>query len=108
MFPKLTMVLNTRNDKCSFTDKITLHLFSKVDSIVKYFPDLQNRQVNAWVLRPYSMDEWVVLDIEIDVKAQFFGLHENNTQKIEFKNIQLATFGKKIGGEYYCQKMPQK
>ncbi|XP_025420883.1 zinc finger BED domain-containing protein 5-like [Sipha flava] len=100
MFPELTMVLDERNEKCSFTDQIALHLLSVVDSISKYFPDLKNRQVNAWVLRPFSVDENVFPDTEIETKSQFLGLRENNTQKIDFENTQLATFWRKIGGEY--------
>lgn len=100
MFPLLTMVLDEKNEKCSFTDQITLHLFSVVESIEKYFPDLENRYVNAWVLRPFSVDESVFPDIEIEAKAQFLGLREDNTLKIDFENTQLATFWRKIGGEY--------
>lgn len=55
MFPELTMVLDERNEKCTFTDQIALHLLSVVDSIGKYFPDLKNRQVNAWVPRPKTL-----------------------------------------------------
>jgi len=55
------MVLDARNEKCSFTDQITLHLSSVIDSIGKYFPDLENRQVNAWVLRPFQwMKEYYI------------------------------------------------
>ncbi|XP_060855696.1 protein FAM200A-like [Metopolophium dirhodum] len=100
MFPELTMVLDERNEKCSFTDQIALHLLSVVDSIGKYFPDLKNRQVNAWVLRPFSVDENVFPDTEIETKSQFLGLREDNTQKIDFYNTLLATFWRKIGGEY--------
>ncbi|XP_025202808.1 zinc finger BED domain-containing protein 5-like, partial [Melanaphis sacchari] len=97
MFSELTMVLDEKNEKCSFANQITLHLLSVVDSIDKYFPDLENRQVNTWVLRPFSVDESVFSDIEIEAKAQFLELREDNTQKIDFKNTQLATFWRKIG-----------
>ena len=77
-----------------------LHLLSVVDSIGIYFPNFKNCQVNAWVLRPFSVDESVFPDIEIEAKAQFLGLHEDNTQKIDFENTQLAKFWQKIGGKY--------
>jgi len=98
MFPELTMVLDEINEKCSFTDQIALHLLSAVDSISKYFSDLKNRQVNTWVLRSFSVDENVFPDTEIETKSQFLGLHEDNTKKKDFENIQLATFWQKIGG----------
>jgi len=60
--PELTMVIDERNEKCSFTDQMALHFLSVVDLIGKYFPDLKNRQVNAWVLRPFSVDENVIPD----------------------------------------------
>ena len=61
---------------------------------------MNNRLVNAWVLRPFSVDESVYPDIEIEAKTQFLELREDNTQKIDFENIQLATFWRTIGGEY--------
>jgi len=102
------MVLDARNEKCSFADQITLHLSPVVDSIGKYFLDLENRQVNSWVLGLFSVDEAVFSDIEIEAKVQFLGLREDNTQKIDFGNTQLATFWRKIGVEYihYCRKKP--
>lgn len=48
LFPELTIVLDEKNENCSFTDQITLRL-SVVDSICKYFLDLNNHQVNTWV-----------------------------------------------------------
>jgi hypothetical protein len=46
------------------------------------------------------VNENVFPNIEIYVKLQFLRLLENNTQKIDFENAQLATFWRKIGGEY--------
>jgi hypothetical protein len=46
------------------------------------------------------VDEGIFSDTEIKAKAQFLGLREDNTLKIDFKNTQLATFWQKIGGEY--------
>jgi len=43
MFPELIMVLDERNEKCSFTDQIDFHLLSVVDAISKYFPELKHR-----------------------------------------------------------------
>ncbi|XP_050058613.1 protein FAM200A-like [Aphis gossypii] len=37
MFPELTMVLDERNEKCSFTDQIALHLLSIIDSIATFW-----------------------------------------------------------------------
>jgi len=49
---------------------------------------------------PFSVDENVFPDTEIETKSQFLGLREDNTLKIDFENTQLATFWRKIGGEY--------
>lgn len=61
---------------------------------------MKNRQVNVWVLRPFSVDESVFSDTEIEAKAQFLGLREDNTQKIDFENTKLVKFWRIIGGEY--------
>jgi len=51
-------------------------------------------------LGTFSADESVFTGIGIEAKAQFSGLREDNTQKIDFENARLATFSRKFAGEY--------
>lgn len=57
MFSELTMILDQSNEKCSFTEEISHHISSVISSISSYFPHLKNREANAWVLRPFSVNE---------------------------------------------------
>lgn len=52
------------------------------------------------MLRSFSVDEEIFPGIGIEAKAQFFGLCEENINKIDFENIQLTHNLQKVDGEY--------
>lgn len=89
MFQELTMALDARNKKCSFTNEITLPL-SSVLYISRHFPDLKNFQVNSWVLRSFSVDKWIIPDTEIESKntlwSSVYYRHYESRRNILFLN----------------------
>uniref|UniRef100_A0A8D9EPM7 SCAN domain-containing protein 3 n=1 Tax=Cacopsylla melanoneura TaxID=428564 RepID=A0A8D9EPM7_9HEMI len=100
MFSELTMILDQSNEECTFTKEIGDHLSSVISCISKYFPNLENRETNAWVLRPFSVNEESFPDSETQAKVQFLGLREDNTLKHDFEENEISTFWIRTGNEY--------
>lgn len=61
-------VINDKNAHSQMKPFSTCQLSSVVHSISKYFPDFENRQINAFVLSPFSVDKGIFPDTEIEVK----------------------------------------
>lgn len=75
------------NDKYLFSDEMALRLSPVGHSINKYFPDLENRQVNAWVTNlGQSREKGIFPNTDIETKAQFLGLCKDKTMKLDFEN----------------------
>ncbi|XP_039750840.1 SCAN domain-containing protein 3-like [Pararge aegeria] len=100
MFTQLCEQLNTEQNEITFKNSVIQHLSAIIDSLKQYFPDLDNRQSNSWILRPFSTDDDIIRDEDVAAKVEFLGLRENSTLKVEFQNYDLSTFWIKTGAEY--------
>jgi len=101
MFTQLCEQLsNTEVSKITFRNAVAQHLSTVIESLKQYFPDLDNRQSNSWILRPFSTVDDIFKDEDVAAKVEFLGLRENSTFKVEFQNYDLCTFWIKAGTEY--------
>ena len=91
---------NTEVSKITFRNAVAQHLSTVIESLKQYFPDLDNRQSNSWILRPFSTVDDIFKDEDVAAKVEFLGLRENSTFKVEFQNYDLCTFWIKAGTEY--------
>ncbi|GBP95151.1 hypothetical protein EVAR_71370_1 [Eumeta japonica] len=65
---------NDKADKITFEDSVVQHLSSVIISLQQYFPDMDNRQSNSWVLRPFLTDDNIFKDEDVSAKVEFLGL----------------------------------
>ncbi|GBP96328.1 Protein ZBED8 [Eumeta japonica] len=78
MFPQVCEQLeNDKADKITFEDSVVQHLSSVISSLQQYFPDMDNRQSNSWVLRPFLTDDNIFKDEDVSAKVEFLGLHQS-------------------------------
>ena len=59
MFSQLTTLLEGTEDKCPSTEK----------SISGYFHDLERREKNTWIVRPFSVEEGVIKYDDVTAKT---------------------------------------
>jgi hypothetical protein len=62
--------------------------------------------MNAWIVRPFSVEEGVMKDEDVMVKVEFLACEKINMLKADFWDSYLATLWQKAGGEYLilCQR----
>ena len=51
-----------------------------------------SRDMNAWIVRPFSVEEGVIKDEDVTAKVEFLSLREHNTLKVDFRDSDLTTF----------------
>lgn len=101
MFTQLCeQLVNEESAKITFENFVIHHLSSVIDSLKQYFPDIDNRQSNSWILRPFSTNDEIFEDEDVSAKVEHLGLRENSTFKVDFQNYDLGTFWRKVGAEY--------
>ena len=96
MFSHLTTLLGRTEEKCIFAGDALQHLHSTEESISGYFPDLERREKNTWIVRPFTVEEGVSKDDNVTAKESL-GLREDNPLKADFQDSDLATFWHKAG-----------
>lgn len=101
MFTQLSeQLVNIEKDKITFENSVVQHLSAVIDSVKHYFPDMDNRHSNSWILRPFTSDANIIKDEDVAAKVEFLELRENTTCRVEFQNYDLSTFWQKAGAEY--------
>ena len=97
MFSQLTKLLEGTEENCPFAGDIMQHLHSTEESISGYFPDLEHREKNTWIARPFSLKEGIIKDDDVTAEREFLGLREDNTLKADFQESGLGTFWHEAG-----------
>jgi hypothetical protein len=62
-----------------------------------FFPDTEQRDINAWIFRTFTVKERVIDYNDVKAKAEFLGMLEDNTLKTDFQGSYLATLRRKDG-----------
>jgi hypothetical protein len=56
------------------------------ESTSRYFTDVEQHDMNAWILGPFTVEEKVMEDKHVKAKAEFLGPQDGNTLKAEARN----------------------
>ena len=101
VFSALTNLMAEKKAECTFISDISEHLKSMDETIKSYFPNLDQREKNSWILKPFSSElENVIDDTDTNAKIEFLSLCEETSLKIEYKEQELCNFFGKLGNEY--------
>ena len=96
IFPELTTLLDATPDaECNFQE-ISTHLQAISEAIESYFPGLDDRSRDAWIVRPYSVEEGAINDTDVAAKVEFFRIREDAQLQSDFMEQELVTFWLKV------------
>ena len=95
-----TLLEGCESADCSFREEISVHLVAVIDSIDKYFPGLDERARDSWIMKPFSVEEGIIPDADVTVKLEFVSLREDLQLKTECAEQEVQTFWVRIQEEY--------
>ena len=74
----------TESTECSFIQEISAHLLTVDEALADYFPELEKRSEDSWIMKPFSVDEGAVTDADVTAKIEFLGIREDSALKTVF------------------------
>jgi hypothetical protein len=96
MWLELTTLLEATKQKCSFADVIIRHLLSVTESISGCFPDLEQHDMNAWLMSPFTMEEKVIKDNDVKQKENFMVWEKITHWNHIFRILIWQLFGEQL------------
>ena len=100
-FPEMSTLLEAAgSDECSFKEEISAHLLAVDEAMAHYFPGLDERSADTWIMKPFSVEEGAIADADVAAKIEFLGLREDSSLKTVFLEQSLITFWSKLQPEY--------
>ena len=101
MFPEMTSMMQaTGSSQCSFIQEISTHLLAIDEALAHYFPGLEKRSTDTWIMKPFSVEEGAIADADVTAKIEFLGIREDSELKTLFSEQSVITFWSKVQQEY--------
>ncbi|XP_068205374.1 protein FAM200C-like [Palaemon carinicauda] len=78
-FTEMMTLLGSMPDaECSFREEISTHLLAVNDPNESYFPGLNDRCIDAWIYRPFSVKDSAISDTDVAAKVEFYQIREDS------------------------------
>lgn len=90
--PMTTLPDSFPDTECNFWEEISSHLLAVSGIIQSYNNEQDDRFSDAWVVRPFSVKNYVISYTEVTTKVEFLRIREDNQLRIDFTEQELPTF----------------
>ena len=70
---------------CDFREQISSHLLSVIQAFEEYYPELDQRAVNAWIMRLFSVPDNTIPDALVQMKMELLKLREDSQLRADFQ-----------------------
>ena len=67
-----TLLDATPDAECHFHEEISTHLLAIGEAIERYFPGLDDRSRDEWIVRPFSVEDGAISDTDVAAKDEFY------------------------------------
>ena len=98
IFPEMTTLLDASPDaECHFNEETSTHLLAISEAIERYFPRLDDRSRDEWIVRPsVRVEDGAISDTDVAAKVEFYRICEDAQLKSDFMEQELVTFWLKV------------
>lgn len=90
------LLVATPDAECHFHEEISIHILAISESIESYFPRLDDRSRDVWIIRPLSIEDGAISDTDVTAKVEFYQICEDVQLKSGFMEQELATSRLKV------------
>lgn len=95
-----TLLEGSESGECSFLEEISVHLVAVIGAIDNYFPGLDERACDSWIMKPFSVGEGTIPDSDVAAKLEFVSLREDLQLKTDFSEQEVQTFWARVQRDY--------